>query len=561
MLLEIAIRRLNHVLPGVVLALLLLDTCFLMASPTVALAVDNRGQDHSPRIEQKLKNGHASIHAKSAGLDPGIDVSSAQHAGNAQIDWASVAGAGYTFAFIKATEGTYYINPYYSQDLVSAKASGLYVAAYHFATPDTTDGATQADYLLDSAQYTNDGRTFAPALDIEYNPYGSECYGLSPGQMVLWVQAFNSEILSRIGRVPFIYTTADWWNTCTGGSTAFAGDPLWVAAFSTTSPALPPGWSTWTFWQYTSTGSVPGISGNVDLSYFGGSAMDLAVLGGSAEPAFGKAVFDSTGDLYVMAEGPGNSLSATVRYASDGTWHGPFSIDGAGTTYATPSPVFDSTGNLFVMTEGPSNSLYGTVRASNGDWSGPFAIDGPGSVYAAPSSVFDSAGDLFVMTEGPGNSLYGTVRASNGDWSGPFAIDGPGSVYAAPSSVFDSAGDMFVMTEGPGNSLYGTVRASNGGWSGPYPIDGPGSVYAAPSSIFDSAGDLFVMTEGQGNSLYGTVRDSNGGWSGPYPIDGPGSVYAAPSSIFDSAGDLFVMTEGSGNTLSSTVRTTNGNWN
>jgi GH25 family lysozyme M1 (1,4-beta-N-acetylmuramidase) len=550
---------LRSLLAGPVVALLLVDLS-IVASTTTALAVDNTSQAHSPRIEQQLSNGPTSMPAGWAGADPGIDVSSAQHPGGAGIDWASVAGAGYSFAFVKATEGTSYVNPYYSGDVASAKSSGLYVAAYHFARPDISAGAAQADYLLNSAPYSADGHTFPPAVDVEYNPYGAECYGLSSSQLVAWIQSFSSEILSRVGYPPFIYTTADWWNTC-AGSTAFTSNPLWVAAYSTTRPPLPPGWSTWTFWQYTSAGSVPGISGNVDLSYFNGSSTDLAVLAGSAPPAFGKAVFDAAGNLYVMTEGPDNSLYGTIRYASDGSWHGPFAIDGSRATYATPSPVFDAAGNLYVMTQGPANSLYGTIRyASDGSWHGPFAIDGPGTTYSAPSSVFGSGGNLFVMTRGANNSLYGTVRASNGSWSGPFTVAGPASAYAAPSSAFDSGGNLFVMTQGANSSLYGTVRASNGAWSGPFAIDGPGSVHAAPSSAFDSGGNLFVMTQGADNSLYGTVRASNGSWSGPFAIDGPASVYAAASSVFDSGGNLYVMTRGAHNSLYGTVRASNGRW-
>jgi GH25 family lysozyme M1 (1,4-beta-N-acetylmuramidase) len=56
------------------------------------------------------------------------------------------AAAGYKFAFVKATEGGYYANPYYASDLAQAKAAGLYAAGYHFAVPNVSDGTSQADY-------------------------------------------------------------------------------------------------------------------------------------------------------------------------------------------------------------------------------------------------------------------------------------------------------------------------------------------------------------------------------------------------------------------------------
>src|SRR6516225_4598726 len=63
----------------------------------------------------------------------GIDVAAFQHPRKVRINWAAVAGAGYKFAAVKATEGNYYVNPWTGTDLAAAKKAGLYVTAYHFA--------------------------------------------------------------------------------------------------------------------------------------------------------------------------------------------------------------------------------------------------------------------------------------------------------------------------------------------------------------------------------------------------------------------------------------------
>ena len=65
------------------------------------------------------------------------------------------------------------------------------------------------------------------------------------------------------------------WNTCTGASTAFGANALWVAAYGVSSPPLPAGWASWTFWQYTSSATIPGIAGNVDASYSNGAIAAL----------------------------------------------------------------------------------------------------------------------------------------------------------------------------------------------------------------------------------------------------------------------------------------------
>ena len=73
-----------------------------------------------------------------AGL-PGLDVSSWQ--GN--VDWLAVAINGGRFAYVKATEGTSYVNPYFTQQYVGAFQVGLVRGAYHFALPDRSTGTAR----------------------------------------------------------------------------------------------------------------------------------------------------------------------------------------------------------------------------------------------------------------------------------------------------------------------------------------------------------------------------------------------------------------------------------
>ena len=249
-------------------------------------------EGHSPRLLQELSGPLAgtgksrpgsTVHmsttmqqataaAASTTLN-GVDVSSFQHPSNAAINWASVAGAGYQFVAIKATEGNYYVNPYYASDAAAAAAAGMYVAAYHFANPPDSTGAAQADYAVQNAGNYKVGGQYLPlALDLEYDPYSTDwCYGLSPAQMVSWISGFVTEATTLTGAAPIIYTPRNWWELCTGSSTAFGSEVLWVPAYSAGTPgALPDSWNTWTMWQYTSSGTVAGISGSVDLDYFSG---------------------------------------------------------------------------------------------------------------------------------------------------------------------------------------------------------------------------------------------------------------------------------------------------
>ncbi|MBO0727971.1 MAG: hypothetical protein J2P57_01855 [Acidimicrobiaceae bacterium] len=223
-----------------------------------------------------------SVGAEGVNLPPGgvhgIDVSSFQHPSDVPISWGRVAAAGFRFAFLKATQGDTYVNPYFGLDYAAAESAGLYRAAYHFANPSASDGATQADFLLSVAPYGIDGQTIPPVLDVEGVSGKPTCYGYSQAGMVSWIASFSNEVQARTGHLPIIYTSAGWWNQCTGGSSLFANNLLWLASYKTFTPTLPVGWGTLAFWQYTNTGWVPGISRGTDLSYFPGGARGLGAL-------------------------------------------------------------------------------------------------------------------------------------------------------------------------------------------------------------------------------------------------------------------------------------------
>lgn len=204
----------------------------------------------------------------------GIDVSAYQ--GN--VNWAAVKSVGKSFAYIKATEGNYYFNPYFTEQYNGSYKAGLIRGVYAFGIPNRSSGANQADYLVSGhgGGWSADGKTLPAALDIEYNPYGSECYGLSQSSMRSWIGSFVNEYHKRTTRWPVIYSTFDWWNTCTGNwSGTHTTDPFWIARYCTgcTPGTLPSGYSFWTFWQNADVGNAPG-----DMDVFDGAYSRLQAL-------------------------------------------------------------------------------------------------------------------------------------------------------------------------------------------------------------------------------------------------------------------------------------------
>jgi len=209
--------------------------------------------------------------AQAATYVKGMDVSAYQ----GSVAWSTAYANGARFAYVKATEGTSYINPDFASQYNGSYNAGMIRGAYHFAHPNSSTGAAQADYFsAHGGGWSADGKTLPPALDIEYNPSGAECYGLSQSAMVSWVRSFVNEMYAKWNKYPMIYTTLDWWTTCTGNSSAFAStDPFWIAKYSSTAPTPPSGSATWTMWQYADSGTFPG-----DQDYFNGSMTQLQAL-------------------------------------------------------------------------------------------------------------------------------------------------------------------------------------------------------------------------------------------------------------------------------------------
>ncbi|MEU8705501.1 GH25 family lysozyme [Streptomyces sp. NPDC048565] len=202
----------------------------------------------------------------------GVDISHYQ----GSINWSSVRNAGIEFAWMKATEGTTYKDPTFSTNYVNAYNAGVIRGAYHFARPDASTGAAQANFFADSGgAWSRDNLTLPGVLDIE-----GSCYGKSAAAMQSWILDFYNTYKARTGRDVVIYTSPSWWNSCTGGwSGMSAKSPLWVAHWTSAgSPTIPSGFPSWTVWQYSSTGSVSGVSGNVDRDRFNGDRSRLLAL-------------------------------------------------------------------------------------------------------------------------------------------------------------------------------------------------------------------------------------------------------------------------------------------
>ena len=154
-----------------------------------------------------------------------------------------------------------------------AQAAGLLRGAYHFYQPGA-DPRQQAAHFLDTVRMGPGD--LPPALDVERAG--------EPGALISGIQAWLAAVEQATGRTPILYTNPTFWTELR--TSDFGRFPLWIAEYGAPAPTVPPGWQTWSFWQFSDAGTVLGIEGPVDLDRFHGT---LGELRGMARPRTGWA--------------------------------------------------------------------------------------------------------------------------------------------------------------------------------------------------------------------------------------------------------------------------------
>jgi hypothetical protein len=143
----------------------------------------------------------------------GIDVSRYQ----GKIEWAKVKQAGIRFAFIKATEGTDYVDPYFAVNWDEAREKGIARGAYHFFRP-AQDGKAQAEHFLKQVKWTKGD--LPPVLDLEVT---DEVTAAAIRREALeWLETVEN----ATGMRPLVYTLPHYARSYLDGK--LARYPLWV---------------------------------------------------------------------------------------------------------------------------------------------------------------------------------------------------------------------------------------------------------------------------------------------------------------------------------------------
>jgi lysozyme len=196
----------------------------------------------------------------------GIDISRWQ----GDIDWRAVRAAGTRFAFIKATEGGDHIDPRFVQNWNGARAAGIPTGAYHFVYW-CRPAHEQAHWFVQHIPQANDNLALPPILDVEWNGHSRTCpKKVSREVAIEKMKLMLRELEQHTGKRPIIYTDIPFHKDVIEGTSEFEGYPFWIRS-TAARPEERYANRRWEFWQFTTTGRVPGIKGDVDRNAFFGN--------------------------------------------------------------------------------------------------------------------------------------------------------------------------------------------------------------------------------------------------------------------------------------------------
>lgn len=209
---------------------------------------------------------HHGVNAARRMVIQGIDVSRWQD----EIDWDKVKDAGTRFAFIKATEGGDHLDPNFRRNWDGAKKAGVPRGAYHFVWW-CRPAKDQVRWF--KRHIPRDPDALPPVLDVEWQN-GSQCTRkVSREDALAKIRTMLAALQAHTGKKPIIYTDINFHEDILEGE--FNDYPYWLR--STAAPLKHRYARTkWEFWQFTTTGRVPGITGDVDRNAFFGSESEFA---------------------------------------------------------------------------------------------------------------------------------------------------------------------------------------------------------------------------------------------------------------------------------------------
>lgn len=195
----------------------------------------------------------------------GIDVSQWQ----GEIDWRKVARAGVDFAYIKATEGGDHLDNRFLENWKAAKRAGVPRGAYHFVYWCRPVHEQALWFMLNVPV---DPAALPPVLDVEWNAHSETCPNrIAPAKAREMIRVMLNAMEAHTGQKPILYTDRVFHAQVLEGY--FEEYYFWLRSVAA-EPHKIFRKRRWLFWQFTTTGRVPGIEGDVDRNVFNGRPED-----------------------------------------------------------------------------------------------------------------------------------------------------------------------------------------------------------------------------------------------------------------------------------------------
>jgi lysozyme len=220
--------------------------------PAGAVTAPNFG-DSQPHPELASAIRRHSVH--------GIDAARFQ----TSIDWQTARANGVNFAFIKATEGGDRVDEMFDSHWREAARAGVRRGAYHFFYHCRVPEEQARWFFRHVPRRSGD---LPPVIDMEWTPTSPTCTIRRPATEI----RADADVLIRMftqhyGTAPILYTTVDFYED--NQLWKLRGVDFWLRSVAAHPSDRYQG-QHWAFWQYTSTGQVPGIAGAVDINVFAG---------------------------------------------------------------------------------------------------------------------------------------------------------------------------------------------------------------------------------------------------------------------------------------------------
>jgi len=192
----------------------------------------------------------------------GLDIARYQ----GRVDFDAARNAGTHFVFMKATEGSDYIDPMFRENWYRAKAAGMPRGAYHFMTWCSL-AKDQAEWFKQNVPADPDA--LPPVLDLEWNHQSSCKAKFSKEDTLEKIRLMLAEMEAHTGKIPVIYSDINFHRDILEGE--HFDNAFWLRSTAAEPHHRYDRRPEWTFWQWTQTGTMPGIRGEVDRNAFYGT--------------------------------------------------------------------------------------------------------------------------------------------------------------------------------------------------------------------------------------------------------------------------------------------------